>query len=104
MPVPLDYASPSYERPSREIVIGGIVGAFYGLVLAPLAFIPALALLGSGLVAAFDSIFILGAMQFPVYGAVWGVAAVRGRGMRAFAILLAVYVIVEVLFVTLQHV
>ena len=47
------------------------------------------------------AVSFVGAMQFVVYGAFWGVAAVHGRGRRALAALVVAYVLVEALFMAL---
>jgi hypothetical protein len=106
MPQQLDYATPREREPerAREIVIGGIVGAVFGLFFSPLAFIPAVALRGSMLADGSVGVSFLGAMQFVVYGAFWGVAAVHGRGRRALAALAVAYVAVEGLFISLWFV
>jgi hypothetical protein len=105
MPRPLDYATPPAHEPQRtkEIVIGGIVGAVFGLSFSPLAFVPAVALPASGPDEAHIAPCFLGAMQFVVYGAVWGAAAAaRGRGRRALAGLGVAYLVVEALFIAIS--
>ena len=105
-PLPLDYASPPGPEAgrTREMVIGGIVGAVFGVFFSPLAFIPAVALDGPILAEPSFAAGVLGAMQFVVYGAVWGVAAVHGRGRRAFAALVVAYLVVEALFIAIPFI